>query len=331
MIELPRKRSGFTLIELLVVIAIIGILIALLLPAVQAARESARMLKCSTNLKQLGLAVDVFHETYEKYPPARYRDDYPSWLVLILPFLEATGEFDMWDLTKPYYHPANAMARIRPNPMYHCPTRRYVNDMSNAATDGDSDNNNPPYLPGVVGDYGGCAGNDVKQRIGANPSYWQKDANGMIISGSTFGGDSGQSDSSRLWDSEITKRSVSDGLSNTLLAGEKHIRQNRLGKFPDDGSIYNGDNVVNFCRAANDGKEWAPPDRPESGEQRNRFHPLAKGPEHSILDVFGSWHPSACNFVFADGRVQSISTSVNLTILEKLAVRNDSQVIPPEF
>ena len=131
-----RVSSGFTLVELLVVIAIIGILIALLLPAVQSAREAARMMQCAAKLKQIGLAVDVFHETYEKYPPARYRDDYPSWFVLILPFLEGAGEFAIWDTSRPYYHPANAVARTLPNPMYHCPTRRSGKSKSGASPPG---------------------------------------------------------------------------------------------------------------------------------------------------------------------------------------------------
>ncbi len=313
MAVLTRKRSGFTLIELLVVIAIIGILIALLLPAVQSARESARMMQCAAKLKQIGLAVDVFHDTYEKYPPARYRDDYPSWFVLILPFLEGAGEFDIWDTSKPYYHRANAVARTKPNPMYHCPTRRSGGDLSDATTDGDSDNNSPPYFPGVVGDYGGCAGNNTRTKYGS-PPYWQPDANGMIISGPSYYSGTAWVDGKTVWDSSVAKRNVSDGLSNTLLAGEKHIREGRLGKFPDDGSIYNGDNLVNFCRVARDPQ-----------------HPIAKGPQHRIEHVFGSWHPSACNFVFGDGRVQSISIQVNLTILERLAVRNDGMVVPAEY
>ncbi len=85
---LRRQNEAFTLVELLVVIAIIGILIAMLLPAVNSAREAARRTQCSNNLKQIGLAVQSFHGAHKKVPPARYRDDYPSWFVLIMPFLE---------------------------------------------------------------------------------------------------------------------------------------------------------------------------------------------------------------------------------------------------
>ncbi len=306
MVVAARKSGGFTLIELLVVIAIIGILIALLLPAVQSARESARMLHCATNLKQLGLALDVFHDTYEVYPPSRFRDDYPSWLVLVLPFLEGASEYDIWDVTKPYYHRANAAARTKPNPMYHCPTRRGNDNLSNLTTRGDSDNNNPPYMPGVVGDYGGCSGNGRRD-------YWQPRANGIIIVGPSFGTPP-PPPGKRIWASSVSKKNVKDGLSNTLLAGEKHVWKERLAQHPYDVSIYNGDNAFNFARVGGP-----------------RF-PIAKGADDvSSPDVFGSWHPSVCNFVFADGRVQPLSTTVNVVVYGRLAVRNDGETIPAGY
>ncbi|MBI2477956.1 MAG: DUF1559 domain-containing protein, partial [Planctomycetia bacterium] len=83
-----RMRRGFTLVELLVVIAIIGILVALLLPAVQAAREAARRMQCSNNLKQLTLAMHNYHDTYKSFPPAGITHNQLSWHVFILPFIE---------------------------------------------------------------------------------------------------------------------------------------------------------------------------------------------------------------------------------------------------
>jgi prepilin-type N-terminal cleavage/methylation domain-containing protein len=85
-----RQRSAFTLVELLVVIAIIGILIALLLPAIQAAREAARRSQCSNNMKQMGLAALNFESSRKGLPPFRIGDHEQTWMVLILPYMEET-------------------------------------------------------------------------------------------------------------------------------------------------------------------------------------------------------------------------------------------------
>jgi prepilin-type N-terminal cleavage/methylation domain-containing protein len=107
---LSRRERGFTLVELLVVIAIIGVLVALLLPAVQAARESARRVRCKSNLRQLGLALQNYHDTFSRLPPGAiftYKDAYitgsssnswgQNWLVLILPQIEQANLYAMYD------------------------------------------------------------------------------------------------------------------------------------------------------------------------------------------------------------------------------------------
>src|SRR5213592_4898400 len=95
-----ERRRGFTLVELLVVIAIIGILIALLLPAVQAAREAGRRTQCSNNLRQLGLAVHTYHDTWNQLPPQNNNPNWGgwqynwSWITLILPFMEGSATYN---------------------------------------------------------------------------------------------------------------------------------------------------------------------------------------------------------------------------------------------
>src|SRR6476469_182788 len=100
------KRSAFTLVKLLVVIAIIGVLVALLLPAVQAAREAARRMQCSNHLKQIGLALQNYHDTFGSLPPAYLADSQGkpihSWRVLILPFLENTTLYDRYSFDEPW-------------------------------------------------------------------------------------------------------------------------------------------------------------------------------------------------------------------------------------
>src|SRR5205807_6489145 len=99
----PRPLHGFTLVELLVVIAIIGVLVALLLPAVQAARESARRTQCANHLKQMGLAFQNFEATNGYLAPDSIRSQWASWAILILPYMEGNNTAQLWDLQLRYY------------------------------------------------------------------------------------------------------------------------------------------------------------------------------------------------------------------------------------
>ncbi len=132
-----HNRQGFTLIELLVVIAIIGLLIAMILPAVQQARAAARRTQCQNNLKQIALALHNFHDTYGAFPPARlvdetdrYRNDEgtlvgldePSWLIRILPQLEQSNLYSQWNVLKTFgEHPVEV--RRQTVNVFLCPER----------------------------------------------------------------------------------------------------------------------------------------------------------------------------------------------------------------
>src|SRR5262249_61211271 len=106
-----------------VVIALLGALIGLLLPAAQKVREAASRTRCQNNLKQMGLAVHAFHDSYNKLPPARIADQYATWCVMLLPYIEQGNLYKDWDLTKKYYDQTtfNVTAQV---PLYLCPSRR---------------------------------------------------------------------------------------------------------------------------------------------------------------------------------------------------------------
>jgi len=141
--QIHRRDRGFTLVELLVVIAIIGILIALLLPAVQSAREAARRTQCQNNVKQLGIALHMYHDQNKKFPPASHwdknaqgLDQIPggsgsdpkdgnlraNWIVMILPFLEQQATFSSFNFAKYLSDPANVIPRGVQIPSLLCPT-----------------------------------------------------------------------------------------------------------------------------------------------------------------------------------------------------------------
>src|SRR6188474_2229539 len=155
------NRPGFTLVELLVVIAIIGVLVALLLPAVQAAREAARRSQCQNHLKQLGLGIHNFEDVYKSLPHSRYDARY-TWAVELLPFIEQRALFEQWDLTKNYYSQKD-VARLTTVPIYFCPSRRshkQGQQGSISVAGGDPtldvpDNTTNPMMPGALSDYAG--------------------------------------------------------------------------------------------------------------------------------------------------------------------------------
>ena len=314
---------AFTLVELLVVIAIIGVLVALLLPAVQSARESARSVQCRSHLKSIGLATILHHETLGAFPPARLRarndnsdeaceTTQVSWLVRILPYLEESGAFSKWDLFGKFENHDASIREYSPE-SYVCPTRRSLYDavVPSGVTEeevvfscGCSSTELVKLVGGAVGDYAANHGDYTGGSYGGANSYWRGgNGTGVIISSRPRC----SSDGPVNWIDKVRMKDLIDGASNTALAGEMHIPADRLGKVPENGPMYNGKDLPAFARIGGEGI------------------PLARGSEDTAVPVigFGSWHPGVCPFVLADGSVDVVDNFVDAEILQSLCRRND--------
>src|SRR4051812_14798850 len=144
-------RQAFTLVELLVVIAIIGILVALLLPAIQAAREAARRMQCSNNLKQIGLGVQNYASARKYLPPVRIADHQETWLVLILPYLEEQGVSDLWDSKLGCFYNQSLQMRTSIITAYFCPSQSHESRLGTTMPDGSGGHSHPRSDPAVPG------------------------------------------------------------------------------------------------------------------------------------------------------------------------------------
>jgi prepilin-type N-terminal cleavage/methylation domain-containing protein len=314
-------RRGFTLIELLVVIAIIAILIGLLVPAVQKVREAAARTQCQNNLKQIGLAIQNYHDTRKSFPPDRIANDWPTWAVLILPYIEQEGAYKLWDITRRYAEqPAAIGSAADPAPrnmaVYFCPARRSPGPLSVVYTLTLASGEAIKVRPGGIGDYASVAGtaNNLGTMRISIPSGIVA---GKSVSGNGPFNNSGTGAVVSTFQGQTSFATLIDGSSNTAMVGEKHVRPNSLQGKNEDRSIYDS-GVGNAFRRF-------------MGQDSVDSHPLVANPLDQtgplVNQRFGSAHPSICQFVFGDGSVRGIPVSINITILTRIGLPMDGQPV----
>ena len=334
-----RSRFGFTLIELLVVIAIIGILIGMLLPAVQASREAARSTDCKNRVRQLALATQLHHDALRYFPPARYESrpdadledkcglETPTWLARVMPYIEQSALGSQWDYSTPWHeHPAQVRTVV-PD-IFLCPSRRSgtrpIGTRNLRTTLAGSATTLPcgcPTIPrpstarldieGALSDYAGNHGDLSPGAVGASTDfYFGGNGTGVIISVRPVCKDGTAVAAS----DRVRMASVSDGTSNTFLFGEKFVPGGGLGVFPEDSPAYDGDHLPASSRLAGPGLR------------------LASSPSDVLADMFsfGSWHPAGVHFALVDGSVQLFSPQTDTKILGSLANRGDAKFVELE-
>jgi prepilin-type N-terminal cleavage/methylation domain-containing protein len=332
-----RFFRGFTLVELLVVIAIIGVLIALLLPAVQAAREAARRMQCSNNLKQMGLAIHNFHDTQKALPPVCLGQNVAGIFVLIMPYMEAQNAYNtcqgIWDGTVASNSSGTNLISWWRDTLSEedrkalgslktmlCPSRRGSGSHYHARTATATD---PPLYPGPMGDYAlpfhNVNATTGYSERGAYYNHWDPNTSSHYeLSRCPFRVAVRLSSQYSNWEPRDTFAWYSDGLSNQILFGEKHIPTSQIGRCLETNTADGQSNCD--CSYLSTGRGYM-----EFTLGRNVCTPVqrvlvrdpadysAPGENPWTHYAFGSCHPGVINFLFGDGAINSMSTSVPAT------------------
>ncbi|MHC2068249.1 DUF1559 family PulG-like putative transporter [Bremerella sp. T1] len=206
-----KKPSGFTLVELLVVIAIIGVLIALLLPAVQQAREAARRMQCSNNLKQLSLGLHNYHDTFGTLPPGALNSNTLGWHCFVLPFIEQGPLHDQfnfnagaWNASTNKEGPNKNIHGLNQIDMFMCPSSPRLETTHGSSTLTDGRKTFTTHYYGVMGPYGTNSVTGATYPHEPNPS-----GHGGFCQGGMM-----------LLDKSVKFRDATDGLSNTYVLSE---------------------------------------------------------------------------------------------------------------
>ncbi len=298
-------NRGFTLVEVLVVIAIIGVLVGMLLPAVQNVRESARRTTCLNQMKQLGLAIQMFEDTSNAYPPTRPADGFLAWPVFAMPYIEQNNLYDQMQVDRLYADQDPAVVAT-PMEVMFCPSRRSP-EISNFETNG--------YPVGGCGDYAGNGGTSefFPYDIWAD---FSTPNDGVLVSGLASENPVAGNRLVRSVKGRFGHAGITDGTTNTFLLGEKAVNLRNL-RHPGgwgDGSMYNGNEPGTLARLGGYALSIA---------KNERFG--APGP--GAIPVYGSAHRQVCNFAMCDASVHSIKSSIDDETLRRLCARNDGETV----
>lgn len=318
------NRKAFTLVELLVVIAIIGVLVALLLPAVQAAREAARRSSCSNKIRQLAIGLHNHHDTMNKLPPGAQNAVYPvpnpagntttingtSWIVFILPYIEQQNVYDKyrWDLA--YNAAENALVGENVIATLYCPSG--PDPKKHLDTNSPLQKNPSTHYYGVMGPAGTTNptsitlnGTQYDYTVGDPTANGAWSAHGML---SHYRETTGSVSSFRV----VRLADVIDGTSNTLMLAERS-RQLPAGQ-------------------SNDYRTWIRGNSGGSGACKNVSHPINSvfynGSNNFNHIAFGSEHPAGCQFALGDASVKFINQQIDFNLYMALASMNGAELAP---
>lgn len=306
--RLHRPARGFTLIELLVVIAIIAVLIGLLLPAVQAAREAARRIQCSNNLKQIGIALHNYHDAMSAFPPgwislpdAGGDNAGPgwSWATMALAYHDQSPLYSAINIYLAIERPDNQTARTAAIGMFICPTDAYFQASFTVV-----DATTTPTALGMsicdvassnyVGVFGTGDPSDIPGRDNGNGSFFRNRSIGL--------------------------RDYLDGTSQTIAVGE---RSQNLSRATWTGAVTQAAVPITILQAEN-GLD------PEGGDALVVAHTGELDGPNSIpahADQFWALHPGGAQFLFADGSVRLIKAQRPLVLFQALATRAGGEII----
>ncbi|WP_164104107.1 DUF1559 domain-containing protein [Candidatus Laterigemmans baculatus] len=349
-------RRGFTLVELLVVIAIIGVLVGLLLPAVQAAREAARRMSCSNNLKQLGLSLHNYHDVYQALPPLRVRDSVLAtatgtstwntnninWAARVLPFMEQQPLHDNLDYTIPYWWDDSFqpngnfdVARLTVVPSFRCPSDGGMGGVAWTAPDGTRVSGSPASSGWAHINYFASVGPD----------------SGTTVNGSNcLGMFTEMSNSSSVRGQTTTFASVTDGLSNTVALAESVIGFPRLAvnsslrsqsgyaitpvtgdlaAVANDNGCGTGSHDTSSSRAR--GNTWLRGYHPSSMTFTTLMAPNSKlwdchSNSGDAMHAARSLHPGGVQVAVGDGSVRFVGETIDIVLWRHLGGISDGMV-----